>query len=77
MGVPGGNELGALGAALSAGIGAGIYSSYEEAVQEVVTVVRRHEPDLAKSPIYLARYAEYQRLVSVMHEPWEGLSKLG
>ncbi len=27
-------------------------------------------------PIYLARYAEYQRLVEVMQEPWEALNKL-
>jgi L-xylulokinase len=75
MEVPGGNELGALGAALSAGIGAGVYQDYEEAVREAVSVVRVHEPDPANTPIYLARYAEYQRLVTVMHEPWEALNE--
>jgi sugar (pentulose or hexulose) kinase len=39
-----GNELGARGAALSAGIGAGIYKNYAEAVQAAVFVVRTHEP---------------------------------
>jgi L-xylulokinase len=77
MEVPGGNELGALGAALSAGIGAGVYRDYEEAVQVAVSVVRVHEPNPANTPIYLARYAEYQRLVSVMREPWEALNELG
>jgi len=77
MEVPDGNELGARGAALSAGIGAGVYRDYAEAVQEAVSVVRVHEPIPANTPLYLARYAEYQRLVSAMHEPWEALNKLG
>jgi L-xylulokinase len=77
MEVTDGNELGALGAALSAGIGAGIYSSYEEAVEAAVSVVRVHEPEPANTPIYLARYADYQRLVEVMRQPWEALKELG
>jgi L-xylulokinase len=76
MEVPDGNELGARGAALSAGIGAGIYRDYEEAVQEAVSVVRVHEPIPTNTSLYLARYAEYQRMVEVMQEPWEELNKL-
>lgn len=76
MEVPDGNELGARGAALSAGIGAGIYRDYTEAVQEAVSVVRVHEPIPANTPLYLARYAAYQRLVEVMQAPWEELNKL-
>ncbi|UCG23582.1 MAG: carbohydrate kinase [Chloroflexota bacterium] len=77
MEVPDGNELGARGVALSAGIGAGIYRDYEEAVREAVSVVRVHEPIPANTPLYLARYAEYQRLASAMQAPWEALNKLG
>jgi sugar (pentulose or hexulose) kinase len=76
MEVPDGNELGARGAALTAGIGAGIYRDYAEAVDESVKVVRVHEPNPVNTPLYLARYAEYQRLVDVMREPWETLNKL-
>jgi L-xylulokinase len=76
MEVSDGNELGARGAALSAGIGAGIYRNYAEAVQEAVSVVRIHEPNSANTPLYLARYAEYQRLTRIMSEPWEALNKL-
>ena len=76
MEISDGNELGARGAALSAGIGAGIYRDYAEAVQEAVSVVRVHEPIPANTPLYLARYAEYERLIKVMQEPWEALSKL-
>jgi L-xylulokinase len=77
MEVPDGNELGARGVALSAGIGAGIYHDYEEAVREAVSVVRVHEPIPDNTPLYLARYAEYRRLAGAMQEPWEALSKLG
>ena len=76
MEVPDGKELGARGAALSAGIGAGIYRDYAEAVQEAVSVVRVHEPILANTPLYLARYAQYQQLVTVMQAPWEALNRL-
>jgi L-xylulokinase len=77
MEISDGHELGARGAALSAGIGTGLYSDYAEAVQEAVSVVRVHEPIPANTSLYLERYAEYQRLARVMQEPWEALSKLG
>lgn len=77
MEVTDGNELGARGAALSAGVGAGLYRNYAEAVSEAVSVVRKHEPIPANTPLYLERYAEYQRLTQIMQAPWEALSKLG
>jgi L-xylulokinase len=77
MEVPDGNEIGARGVALGAGVGAGIYRNYAEAIQEAVSVVRVHEPDPANTPLYLERYTEYQRLAKVMQAPWEALSKLG
>jgi L-xylulokinase len=76
MEISDGNELGARGAALSAGIGAGIYKDYAEAVQEAVSVVRVHEPIPVNTPFYLTRYAEYRRLIDVMQVPWEELSQL-
>jgi L-xylulokinase len=76
MEVSDGNELGARGVALAAGIGAGLYKDYAEAVREAVSVVRVHEPIPANTPLYLARYAEYERLIHVMQTPWEELNKL-
>lgn len=76
MEVSDGSELGARGAALSAGIGVGIYKDYDEAVEHAVTITRVQEPIPTNSSRYLARYAEYQNLVKVMQEPWEALSKL-
>jgi L-xylulokinase len=76
MEVSDGNELGARGVALAAGIGAGIYRDYEEAIQQAVSVVRVHAPIAANTPLSLARYAEYERLINVMQSPWETLNKL-
>lgn len=74
--VPGGGETGARGAAISAGIGAGVYKNYTEATEQTVSVVRTHEPDLQNTPFYLARYEEYKRLLTAMREPWDCLGQL-
>jgi len=59
-----GSEVGARGAALSAGVGTGAYRDYAEAVEQAVSIVRVQEPNPANTPLYLARYAEYERLVT-------------
>jgi L-xylulokinase len=76
MEISDGSELGARGAALSAGIGAGVYRDYAEAVEQAVSVLRVQEPIPANTPLYLARYTEYERMVKVMKTPWLDLSKL-
>lgn len=76
MEVSDGTEVGARGAALSAGVGTGVYRDYAEAVEQAVKIVRVQEPNPTNTPLYLARYAEYQRLVQVMQAPWEALNKL-
>jgi sugar (pentulose or hexulose) kinase len=48
------DEPGAFGAAILAGVGAGIYDSVSNAVETLVTVARRFEPDAARG----ARYAD-------------------
>ena len=51
------DEPGAFGAAILAGVGAGIYESVSSAVAELVTVSRRYEPDAERG----ARYAGVRR----------------
>ncbi|MCB0178607.1 MAG: carbohydrate kinase [Anaerolineae bacterium] len=74
--IPDGTETGARGAALSAGIGAGVYNSYDEAVDQAVSVVRTHEPISANIPLYLARYEAYKHLVEAMQPSWDHLAGL-
>lgn len=51
------DEPGAFGAAILAGVGAGVYPSVSTAVSELVTVSRRFEPDPGRG----ARYADVMR----------------
>jgi L-xylulokinase len=74
--VPQGSEIGARGAALCAGIGAGVYSDYADAAARAVAIERIHAPDPAATARYRAAYAEYQRLAEAMREPWGRLQQL-
>lgn len=76
MEVPEGAEIGARGAAMSAGIGAGVYKDHADAVAKAVKLERRQEPNPEATPFYLARYTEYKRLLEAMRDPWSRLSKL-
>ena len=76
MEVPEGNELGARGAALSAGIGVGMFNDYADAVSQTVNVVRVHEPDVTNTQHYLSRYEKFVELVDAMKAPWDNLNLL-
>ena len=74
--VPDGIEIGARGAAMSAGIGVGVYKDHADAVSTAVKVKRCQEPNPEATPFYLDRYAEYQKLLECMQEPWDRLGRL-
>jgi L-xylulokinase len=76
MVVPAGTEIGARGAAMSAGIGIGVYRNHADAVTNAVRVERRQEPNREATPHYMARYTEYKRLLECMQEPWNSLCRL-
>ncbi|GAB4201648.1 MAG: FGGY-family carbohydrate kinase [Roseiflexaceae bacterium] len=75
--VPAGSQIGARGAALCAGIGAGVYDDYADAAARAVTIERRHRPDPQAAPVYHERYAAYRQLLDVMRAPWDQLDRLG
>ena len=64
--LPAGSELGALGAALSAGVAVGCYRDFEDACSRTVRWVSRFEPDSQQGEIYRAKYARYRRLLEAM-----------
>lgn len=70
-----GEETGARGGAMCAGIGVGVYENYHDAVAKTVTVKNRYEPDAANTARYREYFVEYQNLVQVMSEAWHRLSK--
>ncbi|MCJ7661372.1 MAG: FGGY family carbohydrate kinase [Anaerolineales bacterium] len=61
-------EAGALGAAIIAGVGSGIFASHEEGVQAMVKMEHTFEPDPKKYEQYNHRYEQYRRLWPLLKE---------
>ncbi len=63
MEIPEGTQLGALGAAMAAGVCSGVFGSLEEAVANMSSTGRRFEPDINRKDIYEAKYQAYKDLI--------------
>jgi xylulokinase len=59
-------EAGALGVAIVAGVGSGIFESHAQGVEAMVKLDRIFEPDHRQHERYQTRYQYYQRLWPVM-----------
>lgn len=66
--VPASDTATTLGAAILAGVGVGLYHSFEEAVKKTVTVTRSHEPDMEKHKIYEKQFEVYLELYNNLKE---------
>jgi L-xylulokinase len=64
-------ELGAMGAAICAGTGVGLFSSFEDAVARMVRVSHTVQPQPANTKLYAGKYARYQKFVKALAEAWE------
>ncbi len=64
--VPVGSEFGALGTAICAATGTGAYRSLGEAVTGMAGIARRHEADVARGAVHLAKYPRYCALRDAM-----------
>ncbi|MFC5409794.1 FGGY-family carbohydrate kinase [Larkinella bovis] len=73
--VPDCQETGALGAALSAGIGVGGWTDYAEAIQHTIRVSRSYEPDPERFQYYQRHYQLYQELIQSMEQPWQQMER--
>jgi sugar (pentulose or hexulose) kinase len=51
-----------LGAAIIAGVGAGVFPSFEGGVEAMVQLERTFEPDAPMQRLYAGRFEEYRRL---------------
>ncbi len=74
MSVPSGSQFGALGAAMTAGVGIGLYADYEAAVRRCVRVEREHRPLTEHRAIYDERFGLYLDLIDAMRAYWPRLS---
>jgi len=62
-------EAGALGSAIMAGVGSGVFPSYQAGVEAMVRLDRTFEPDPAQHKRYAARFEEYRALYAQMKRP--------
>jgi L-xylulokinase len=59
-------ELGTMGAAICAGVGAGLFGSFEEAAGRMVQVSRIVEPGKENTRLYEDKYGRYQRTIKAL-----------
>jgi len=60
--VPSSDMSTTMGAAILAGVGAGVYRDFEEAAQKCVKVVREHKPHPDGAEAYIKNYSTYKKL---------------
>lgn len=66
-------EQGALGGAMAAAIGSGVYESLEEAIAEMVHVSSAVQPRLEMTKLYQRKYQTYQGLLEALTDAWDDL----
>ena len=69
--VPEAVEVGALGAALVAGVGVGAYGSLAEAAARCCRVAARHAPDPDRHAILDRRFARYRAMAEALRPHWD------
>ena len=63
-------ELGAMGAAICAGVGVGLFGSFEQAVEAMVRVSRTVEPRKENLQVYCDKYGRYARHIEALRAAW-------
>jgi len=71
--VPSGEETGARGAAICAALAAGVYPDHETAVERMVSIVRRHEPEPRLATRYRERRQTYEEALLAIRPTWKRL----
>jgi len=69
--IPAGTELGALGAAICAGVAAGVFPNYQDACKAMVKISRSQEPNLANKDVYATKYERYQKVLASLGPVWK------
>ena len=71
--VPSGSEYGARGAAIVAGVGLGLFDSYEAGVDATVEIVREYEPISTNTAVYDDFFGIYRELREATINSWDKL----
>ena len=72
--IPDGTELGALGAAIAAGVACGCFNGYNEAIEKMVSFSRLQEPNAAMKSLYEEKYDRYKKVLSALDPIWKEIS---
>ena len=64
-------ELGAQGAAIAAGIAAGIYKDYNDGIEKTVKITKTVQPRVEYKEIYEKKYQTYRRVIEGLSGVWE------
>ncbi|CTQ55880.1 L-xylulose/3-keto-L-gulonate kinase [Roseibium album] len=75
IGVAEARETGALGAAIGAGVGTGLFPAYEDAVTSMTHAKQTFQPDSTMKAHYDKRYQTYLKLAEAMRSFWNEISK--
>ena len=65
------DEVGALGLAMCAGIGAGLYKDYDDAIEKCVRLRPRFFPNAETAAVLQERYEEWKYLIKIMTPDWD------
>ena len=69
------DEAGALGAALCAGVAAGLYDDVGAAMRGTTHILRRHEPDPARAAVLDERFSLYTALIEGLAPHWRAIDR--
>ena len=70
-------ELGAMGVAMVAGVGEGVFQEMYRAVERFTHISRVYQPDPEKHAYYQKKYALYRRLIDALDPLWMEFDQLG
>lgn len=74
--VPASDTATTLGAAILAGVGTGLYSSFKDAVSRTVSVKRVHQPDMDAHEKYMKHYEIYLEIYEQLKATMQKSSKI-
>lgn len=64
-------EIGAQGAAIAAGIAAGVYADYPDAIRRTVTITKTIQPRAEYKDIYEEKYNTYRTVIDSLRGAWK------
>jgi len=61
-----GNEAGTIGCAIIAGVGTGLYRTYDEGASQLISIERRYEPQKKQQEMYHEYYERYKKIYKLL-----------